>query len=59
MNGAQPVRQAQLELLTGVLQAGMDAGALRVGDARLIALAMIGSGHWSWTRHDPDGASTP
>lgn len=59
MKEASRLREAYFELLTGVLQGGMDAGTFRPGDTRLIALAMIGSAHWSWTWYDPDGPNSP
>ncbi len=55
MREAQRLRERYFALLTGVLQDGMDTGVFRSGDATLIALAMMGSAHWSWTWYNPDG----
>jgi AcrR family transcriptional regulator len=62
MAEAQQLRDEYFELLAGVLQGGFDDGSLRTprhGDARLTALAMLGSAHWAWTWYDPKGRSRP
>jgi AcrR family transcriptional regulator len=62
MAESQHLRDEYFELLAGVLQAGFDDGSLRAprrGDARLGALAMLGSAHWAWTWYDPKGRSRP
>lgn len=62
MAEAQGQRDEFFELLTGVLQGGFDDGSLRVphhGDARLAALALLGSAHWAWTWYDPKGPGRP
>src|SRR5215207_1479639 len=41
MKDAKRLREAYFDVLTGVLQSGMDDGTFRAGDARLIGLAMI------------------
>jgi len=62
MADAQQQRDEFFQLLAGVLQSGFDDGSLRAprhGDARLAALALLGSAHWAWTWYDPKGRSRP
>jgi AcrR family transcriptional regulator len=62
MAEAQQLRDEYFELLAGVLQSGFDDGSLRAperGDARLSALAVLGSAHWAWTWYDPKGRRRP
>jgi TetR/AcrR family transcriptional regulator, cholesterol catabolism regulator len=62
MAEAQHLRDEFFELLAGALRTGFDDGTLRTprhGDARLTALAMLGSAHWAWTWYDPKGRGRP
>jgi AcrR family transcriptional regulator len=62
MADAQQQRDEFFQLLAGVLQSGFDDGSLRAprhGDARVAALALLGSAHWAWTWYDPKGPGRP
>ena len=44
--------------LSDLLQEGADAGAFRVADVRVAALAIGGMVSWAYTWHQPDGRLT-